>query len=204
MTLLIHKTQKNVIFTIIALFFNQQYTSKYLTDIPPFIPFVYLQEIINNLISKLKYGYSLDSNHVNELHNYCVFCGMKDNMCDFILTNLGMTNKIISVNVDKPVTVSKLLTNLSPHEKIVAIKINRRNSNIEIDITKRICCDKKTWLIQSLLCKEGDNEYCLVLMGNEWVMFSNKIPSMCKVDITNSEFAHKIKLETQMIFYVNM
>lgn len=63
-----------------ALFYKSSHLRAILNQYPDQSKFLYLQELINNnFIDNINHGYSIDESIINEIRNYSIVCGWKDN-----------------------------------------------------------------------------------------------------------------------------
>lgn len=99
---------------------------------------------------------------------------------------------------------------------LIPIYFNRYTDGVicQIDIKKRIkfrknndvTQNKASWVIHSLICfsnSGGGNYYSVINNGNDqWYLFSNdKIPSLIRIKISDSDISNKIKQECVVALY---
>ena len=65
---------------LIALFYRTSHLKSLLTQYPEKSKFIYLQELINsNFLKNIRSGYCVDVSIINEIRNYSIICGWKEN-----------------------------------------------------------------------------------------------------------------------------
>jgi hypothetical protein len=97
---------------------------------------------------------------------------------------------------------------------LVPIYIKRKIDGCKVDIKKRIQFHKNnnksqenaSWIIHSIICysRVGNGHYYTILYTayDDWYLFdNNKMPSLIKIDIYDSDVAEKIKQECVLILY---
>lgn len=64
---------------LMALFYSQSHLKMFLNQYPENSKFIYLQELINdNFVENVRQGYSIESSILNEIRNYSIICGWKN------------------------------------------------------------------------------------------------------------------------------
>lgn len=65
---------------LMAIFYKSSHLKSLLTQYPEKSKFIYLQELISsNFLQNIKNGYSVDISIINEIRNYSIICGWKEN-----------------------------------------------------------------------------------------------------------------------------
>lgn len=65
---------------LMAMFYKSSHLKSLLTQYPEKSKFIYLQELISsNFLQNIKNGYSVDISIINEIRNYSIICGWKEN-----------------------------------------------------------------------------------------------------------------------------
>jgi hypothetical protein len=92
--------------------------------------------------------------------------------------------------------------------QLIPICIDRLKDGCKVDIMKKIQFNNKTqnnasWVIHSLICQTRSHYYALVYtLYGDWYLFdNNKLPSIIRVDITDSDISDKIKQECVIALY---
>jgi hypothetical protein len=142
------------------------------------------------------------------------------------LSSQSILTNYITLNVHEDSNIKSLLdewinttTSKQPYifedlPPLVPIYINRNVDGYKIDIKKRIQFHKNnnksqnnaSWIIQSIICysRVGKGHYYTILYTTygDWYLFdNNKLPSLLKIDIYDSDIAEKIKQECVLILY---
>ena len=130
-----------------------------------------------------------------------------------------LLNKCIDINFNKKNNSTLTYYHFSELPLFVPIYLNRYDdnnqiNNYKIDIKKKIRFNNNnnklqsdaSWIIHAIVCfsNSGNRHYYTIIstLDNKWCIFSNnKIPSLMKIDITDTVIANKIKQECVLILY---
>lgn len=93
--------------------------------------------------------------------------------------------------------------------QLIPISIERLQEGCKIDIMKKIQFQhNKTqndakWIVHSLICNNRSHYYSLVYtVYGDWYLFdNNRMPSIIKIDITETNIVEKIKQECVVVLY---
>lgn len=185
-------------------------------DSPNMTDFFNVIDYLSFLSDGFNYGgISYELYYINKMQSY-----------DIVASN---TIKYINIKleIDEDVTVKKLLddwvdkkllkyNDIHTYYKFKEIPmfipiyferlINECWNNCKIDFFKKIKFNSSeheySWIIHSLICITNKKYYSIINNDNKWYIFSNeKIPSLNEIDITNVDFANKIKQECILAIY---
>ena len=97
--------------------------------------------------------------------------------------------------------------------ELIALKINRNNRSIDININKKICIfnytrqydlEKLRWNILSIICQDSisNNYYSVLIINEKWYLFNDmEIPCFKEISMSNNLITNKIKKECLLLFY---
>lgn len=174
-----------------------------------------------------KHNYNItDLFNVNELYDY-----LADNFnikkIEFISENKKINMNYITLDVFDNSSVKILLDNyinntigtnmtFSEVPKFISIFLDRKDTTklYFVDIMEGICFSTnndpeqqtKLWKINSIICytkTNGGHYYSIIQKNKEWYLFTNnKLPSLMKIDLKDSDISQKIKQECVFMTYL--
>lgn len=137
------------------------------------------------------------------------------------VSSQSVTTSCISLTISEDSNLKNLLSNwidgvtgkaqykFVDLPQLIPICVERTQDGCKIDIMKKIQFNNNktqnnaSWIIHSLICQTRSHYYSLVYtVYGDWYLFdNNKLPSVIKVDITDSNIAEKIKQECVVVLY---
>lgn len=181
---------------LIALFYSQTHLKSFLNQCPENIKFIYLQELINdNFIDNAKNGYFVDSSVINEIRNYSIVCGWKDqgqitdlysvlDYFKFLMAGFGFGQIDIElVEYDK-----------NENEQVTTLSLNVINLNVMEDNDVKTLLDD--WVDIFTISKKENT----LIIGNRF----KEIPFMIPIYFNRQgETSYKIDIKKKIKFKKN-
>jgi hypothetical protein len=115
----------------VALFYEPSHIQNILSEYPTDIRFLYLQELIHeNFVSNMRRRYFIDGNTINEIRNYMVLCGWKN---DLDITYLYAVQELYSFLINGFLKTKLRINTKSSISEMNYIELKaRQNSNLKL------------------------------------------------------------------------
>jgi hypothetical protein len=180
----------------------------------------YIKE--NNIVSFYKYLSNILLINSVEYENRNLIEDIDKNKSFVSIINLDINDNINNIISLKDLIDNWLLNKCNNNlevkkilntPELIALKINRNNKCIDININKKICIfnytrqydlEKLRWNILSIICHDtkSNNYYSILIIKGKWYLFNDiEIPCFKEISMSNNLITNKIKKECMLLFY---